>query len=105
MSAKLGRPCYATNVISIRKKATYYDSVIAKVHIISSLLALVLIATKMDASSFPKLQIGILLGMQTVEPIAATVIFPFVVQLVNELGVTHGNPKLTGYYVGLIVRI
>ena len=42
--------------------------------------------------------------MQFCEPITATVIFPFVFQLVNETGVTKGNADRTGYYAGIIVR-
>ena len=42
--------------------------------------------------------------MQFCEPITATVIFPFVFQLVNETGVTKGNEDKTGYYAGIIVR-
>jgi len=43
--------------------------------------------------------------MQFCEPITATVIFPFIFQLVNETGVTNGNEDRTGYYAGIIVRI
>ena len=48
---------------------------------------------------------AILLLMQFCEPITATVIFPFVFQLVNETGVTKGNADRTGYYAGIIVRL
>ena len=48
--------------------------------------------------------IALLLLMQFCEPITATVIFPFVFQLVNETGVTKGNEDKTGYYAGIIVR-
>ena len=41
--------------------------------------------------------------MQLCEPITATVIFPFIFQLVNETGVTQGNEDRTGYYAGIIV--
>ena len=47
---------------------------------------------------------ALLLLMQFCEPITATVIFPFVFQLVNETGVTKGNEDRTGYYAGIIVR-
>ena len=41
--------------------------------------------------------------MQLCEPITATVIFPFIFRLVNEMGVTKGNEDKTGYYSGIIV--
>ena len=42
--------------------------------------------------------------MQFCEPVAATVVLPFVFRLVNETGVTQGNEDRTGYYAGIIVR-
>jgi MFS family permease len=42
--------------------------------------------------------------MQFCEPITATVIYPFIFQLVNETGITKGKEDKTGYYAGIIVR-
>ncbi|KZV82755.1 MFS general substrate transporter [Exidia glandulosa HHB12029] len=50
----------------------------------------------------PKLQIAILLGIQLAEPISSMLIFPFINQLVQELGVTGGDDKKLGYYAGII---
>lgn len=52
----------------------------------------------------PKLQIAILLYLQLAEPITSTVVYPFVNQLVREIGITGGNEHKTGYFAGLIVR-
>jgi hypothetical protein len=71
----------------------------------------------------PKVQLAILIALFLAEPITSTVIYPFAnevyrtdfgfcvwlkidapIQMVNEFGITHGDPRKTGYYVGLIVR-
>jgi hypothetical protein len=48
----------------------------------------------------PKLQLFILFYVQLAEPIASTVIYPFVNQLVRETGITDGDEKRTGYFAG-----
>ena len=48
----------------------------------------------------PKLQLTILLFIQLAEPIASTVIYPFVNQLVRETGITKGDERKTGYFAG-----
>ncbi|CEL60266.1 putative peptide/nitrate transporter At3g43790 OS=Arabidopsis thaliana GN=ZIFL2 PE=2 SV=2 [Rhizoctonia solani AG-1 IB] len=53
----------------------------------------------------PKKQIFILLLMQLSEPIAYSVIYPFIARLVNETGVTGGDESKVGYYAGLIESI
>ncbi|QRW18662.1 major facilitator superfamily transporter [Rhizoctonia solani] len=53
----------------------------------------------------PKKQIAILLLMQLSEPIAYSVIYPFIVRLVNETGVTDGDESKVGYYAGMIESI
>ncbi|KAG9096994.1 hypothetical protein FRC07_010849, partial [Ceratobasidium sp. 392] len=53
----------------------------------------------------PMRQVSILLLMQLAEPIAATVIYPFIAELVNSTGVTGGDPSRIGYYAGLIESI
>ncbi|EGN99358.1 hypothetical protein SERLA73DRAFT_108813 [Serpula lacrymans var. lacrymans S7.3] len=50
----------------------------------------------------PKLQIGILLLLQLAEPLASQSIYPFINQLIRELGVTGGDESKVGYYAGLI---
>lgn len=51
----------------------------------------------------PKIQVFIVILMQLTEPISATVIFPFINQLVLSTGVTNGDEKKSGYYAGIIV--
>lgn len=48
----------------------------------------------------PKLQLFILFYIQLAEPIASTVIYPFVNQLVRQTGVTKGDERKTGYFAG-----
>ncbi|KAF7986457.1 hypothetical protein HWV62_31231 [Athelia sp. TMB] len=50
----------------------------------------------------PKLQLFIVFYIQLAEPIASTVIYPFVNQLVRATGVTGGDQRKTGYFAGLI---
>ncbi|KAJ7183242.1 major facilitator superfamily multidrug-resistance, DHA1 sub-family [Mycena filopes] len=50
----------------------------------------------------PKFQLAILLLIQLAEPITAFVIYPFVVQLVRDTGVTGGQETKTGFYAGLL---
>lgn len=51
----------------------------------------------------PKLQVFTMMFVQFCEPVTATVIYPFVVKLVRETGITGGNDAKTGYYAGCIV--
>ncbi|KAF9644584.1 MFS general substrate transporter, partial [Thelephora ganbajun] len=53
----------------------------------------------------PKLQIGILLLVQLAEPICSQCIYPFINQLISELGVTGGDEKKLGYYAGIIESV
>ncbi|KAF9652374.1 MFS general substrate transporter [Thelephora ganbajun] len=50
----------------------------------------------------PKLQIGILLLVQLAEPICSQCIYPFVNQLISEMGIAGGDEKKVGYYAGII---
>ncbi|KAG2739772.1 MFS general substrate transporter [Suillus brevipes Sb2] len=50
----------------------------------------------------PKLQIGTILTIQLAEAIASTSIFPYINQLIRELGVTGGDDAAVGYYAGII---
>jgi len=54
------------------------------------------------ATPLPRVQMAILLLLHLAEPMCATVIHPFIAQLILELGVTGGDPSTVGYYVGLI---
>jgi hypothetical protein len=53
----------------------------------------------------PKLQSFTVFFIQLSEPVTALVVYPFIVQLVRDTGVTHGNEALTGYYAGFIVGL
>ncbi|KAJ7352343.1 major facilitator superfamily domain-containing protein [Mycena albidolilacea] len=50
----------------------------------------------------PKFQVFIILLIQFAEPITALVIYPFVVQLVRDTGVTGGEETKTGFYAGIL---
>ncbi|KAG2342104.1 MFS general substrate transporter [Suillus weaverae] len=50
----------------------------------------------------PKLQLGLLFMIQLAEGIASTSIFPYINQLISELGITGGNDAAVGYYAGII---
>lgn len=58
--------------------------------------------SKKPKTPLPKLQIGILVTLQLAEPIASTSIFPYINQLIRELGITGGDDAAVGYYAGLI---
>ncbi|KAG1740058.1 MFS general substrate transporter [Suillus lakei] len=59
-------------------------------------------ALKKPKTPLPKLQIGILMTLQLVEPIASMSIFPYINQLIRELGITGGDDAAVGYYAGII---
>ncbi|KAJ6468340.1 major facilitator superfamily multidrug-resistance, DHA1 sub-family [Mycena sanguinolenta] len=50
----------------------------------------------------PKFQVAIILLIQFSEPITALVIYPFVVQLVLDTGITGGEATKIGFYAGLL---
>ncbi|KZP22950.1 MFS general substrate transporter [Athelia psychrophila] len=50
----------------------------------------------------PKMQLFAMMLVQFCEPVTGTVIYPFVVSLVNETGITGGDQTKTGYYAGII---
>ncbi|KAI5998694.1 MFS general substrate transporter [Pisolithus albus] len=50
----------------------------------------------------PKLQLGLTLFVLFSEPISSQYIFPFINQLIRELGVTGGDDRKIGYYAGVI---
>jgi hypothetical protein len=53
----------------------------------------------------PKLQSFTVFFIQLSEPVTALVVYPFIVQLVRDTGVTGGNEAQTGYYAGFIVSL
>ncbi|KAG2128569.1 MFS general substrate transporter [Suillus clintonianus] len=59
-------------------------------------------SSKKPKTPLPKLQIGILMILQLVEPIASMSIFPYINQLIRELGITGGDDAAVGYYAGII---
>ncbi|THU89792.1 MFS general substrate transporter [Dendrothele bispora CBS 962.96] len=54
------------------------------------------------ATPLPKLQLALTLLIQSTEPIAATVIYPFIPEFVKSTGITKGDETKTGYYAGVI---
>ncbi|KAI5990106.1 major facilitator superfamily domain-containing protein [Pisolithus albus] len=50
----------------------------------------------------PKLQLGLTLFVLFSEPISSQYIFPFINQLIRELGITGGDDRKIGYYAGVI---
>ncbi|KAM6504162.1 Major facilitator superfamily domain containing protein [Amanita muscaria] len=50
----------------------------------------------------PTLQISIVLLLLICEPFASNSIFPYINQLITELGITGGDKRKVGYYAGII---
>ncbi|KAI6099650.1 major facilitator superfamily domain-containing protein [Pisolithus sp. B1] len=50
----------------------------------------------------PKIQLGLTLFVLFSEPMSSQYIFPFINQLIRELGVTGGGDRKIGYYAGVI---
>lgn len=50
----------------------------------------------------PRLQTGLLLMLEIAETTASTSIYPYINQLIREIGITRGDDAAVGYYVGLI---
>jgi hypothetical protein len=61
------------------------------------------VSVEQGVTPLPKLQLFSILYLQFGEPITATVIYPFIVQLVRDTGITGGDEAKTGYYAGFIV--
>ncbi|KAI6113380.1 major facilitator superfamily domain-containing protein [Pisolithus croceorrhizus] len=51
----------------------------------------------------PKTQLRLILFVLCTEPVSAQYIFPFINQLIKELGITGGDDRKIGYYAGVIV--
>ncbi|KAG2338606.1 MFS general substrate transporter [Suillus weaverae] len=58
--------------------------------------------SKRPKTPLPKFQIGILMMLHVTEPIASMSIFPYINQLIRELGITGGDDAAVGYYAGII---
>ncbi|KAG1788134.1 major facilitator superfamily domain-containing protein [Suillus plorans] len=50
----------------------------------------------------PQLQTGLLLMLEIAEIAASMSIYPYINQLITEIGITRGDDAAVGYYVGLI---
>ena len=78
-------------------------------------------ARRSKQSSIPWNQFSIVLFLQLAEPLTSQVIYPFSpqvstvqrllrdrkltsLQLIRDVGITHGDESKVGYYVGLMVR-
>ncbi|KAH7928319.1 MFS general substrate transporter [Leucogyrophana mollusca] len=61
-----------------------------------------LLPVKKAKTPLPKVQLSILLLATLTEPISSQCIYPFINQLVSEIGVTGGDERKVGYYAGLI---
>ncbi|KAJ3968143.1 major facilitator superfamily domain-containing protein [Lentinula raphanica] len=53
----------------------------------------------------PKAQVFIVILLQITEPLSATVIYPFINQLVISTGITGGDERKSGYYAGIIESV
>lgn len=60
---------------------------------------------KKKATPLPWFQFSITLFLQLAEPLTSQVIYPFMPELIRDLGVTHGNESQVGYYVGMMQSI
>ncbi|KAF9463622.1 major facilitator superfamily domain-containing protein [Collybia nuda] len=63
------------------------------------------ITTPPKVTPLPKLQLFIAIFIQVAEPVTSTVIYPIVNDLIRSIGITHGDEKKTGYYVGIVESI
>lgn len=60
------------------------------------------ISTNELPTPLPKFQLFIIFLIQFAEPVTATVIYPFVNQLIRETGVIRGDERRTGYFAGIV---
>ncbi|EEB98457.1 hypothetical protein MPER_02028 [Moniliophthora perniciosa FA553] len=60
---------------------------------------------KVQTTPLPKYQLSINLLIQSSEAITATVIYPFIAQLIRSTGITQGDETKVGYYAGIIESI
>ncbi|KAL0569431.1 hypothetical protein V5O48_012535 [Marasmius crinis-equi] len=60
---------------------------------------------KSGRTPLPWGQLSLVLMIQSSEPIACTVILPFIAQLVRRTGITGGDETRVGYYAGIIESV
>ncbi|KAH8111238.1 MFS general substrate transporter [Phellopilus nigrolimitatus] len=58
-----------------------------------------------EETPLPWAQFSIVLFLQLAEPLTSQVIYPFVPQLIREIGITNGDETKVGYYVGMMQSI
>ncbi|THH06664.1 hypothetical protein EW145_g3938 [Phellinidium pouzarii] len=58
-----------------------------------------------EETPIPWAQFSLVLFLQLAEPLTSQVIYPFVPQLIREIGITHGDETKVGYYVGMMQSI
>ncbi|KAL0945405.1 hypothetical protein HGRIS_000897 [Hohenbuehelia grisea] len=58
-----------------------------------------------EQTPLPRLQLAITYLIAGAEPVANSVIYPFVNQFVRETGITGGDERKTGYYAGIIESV
>ncbi|KAF8589352.1 major facilitator transporter [Ramaria rubella] len=61
-----------------------------------------IVGTGVKRSPLPKQQLSVLLYMSWAEPMTTHVMGPFIVQLIQETGITGGDITKVGYYTGLV---
>ncbi|KAG9315285.1 MFS general substrate transporter [Chiua virens] len=61
-----------------------------------------LLLGKSQTTPLPRRQLSLVFLALFAEPIASAYIFPFINQLIGELGITGGDDRKIGYYAGLI---
>ncbi|KAI0346548.1 member of major facilitator multidrug-resistance DHA1 sub-family [Trametopsis cervina] len=60
---------------------------------------------KKKPTPLPWAQFSILLILQLAEPLTNQVIYPFLPQLIRDVGITHGDETRVGYYAGVMQSI
>lgn len=58
--------------------------------------------TRVDCESFSNLQLGVLCCLRILDPLNFTQIFPYVNEMVSDLGVAR-NPSSIGFFSGMVV--
>lgn len=59
---------------------------------------------KTKETPIPWAQFSLVLFLQLAEPLTSQVIYPFIPQLIREIGITDGDETRVGFYVGLMVN-
>ncbi|CAK5268660.1 unnamed protein product [Mycena citricolor] len=58
--------------------------------------------TPLKRTPLPLAQLYLVLFLQLAEPLTSQVIYPFLPQLIRDIGVTNGDETKVGYYVGMV---